>query len=173
MISIAPHTIVNIATLLAKRPLTPRDKPTVFIFIGIPCSGKSTEAKRWGIRTISCDEIRKELSPTGTYDFNSEREKEVWDTFYKRLKTFKWDFIIDNTSCKQKYIHQILANIPPQFAVQYVIFEIPLWKAKLRNIIRWMKTGKWIPNDVMNNMHRNFEILKKNYPPNENTTYIK
>jgi len=40
-------------------------------------------------------------------------------------------------------------------------FDIPLWKAHYRNIMRYLKTGKWIPIKVMNSMYKNYKNLWK------------
>lgn len=132
---------------------------TVNILIGIPTSGKSTWAKKQNLPIISCDEIRKEF---GT-NYDPKLEKLVWDCFYRRISEMKEDFIIDNTNCKIGYINKIKETIGKDFKIEYIWFSISLWKAFLRNIIRYFKEDKWIPIDVLKNMFKNFNKLKKEW----------
>ena len=61
------------------------NKPTCYIYIGIPCSGKSTGAYYHRLDVISCDKIREEFNGKGKYVFNPQTEKKVWELFYQRL----------------------------------------------------------------------------------------
>lgn len=117
------------------------------------CSGKSTFAKQCGFPIISCDEIRKEI----------KNEKEVWKLFYKSLNKWDKNICIDNTNCKIEYINSILKNLNPNITWEVEIkrFDISLWKAHYRNVIRFLKTGKWIPLKVMNRMYKNYKNLWK------------
>jgi len=139
-------------------------QPKCIILCGIPCSGKSTwSSQQEGYKILSRDDIREELNP-GKYKFDPRIEDRVTDIFNARLRflTHNAAFIIlDNTHCKQKYIDQYRDKIPEYYSVEVKYFDIPLWKAKWRNIIRWIKTGKWIPMNVMNNMYKNYKKLKR------------
>jgi len=132
------------------------NKPICKVLIGMPCSGKSTWAEKQGIPIISCDRIRQEFNT----NYNPKIENQVWEIFYGRLASFKEDFIIDNTNCKQSYINKIKSVLKDKFEIEYIWFDVPLWKAKYRNIIRYLKTGKWIPIKVLENMYKNYKNLK-------------
>lgn len=124
-------------------------KQKCYIYIGIPCSGKSTEAEKQGLPVLSCDKLRKEISS----------ERKVWEKFYQLVSQQTTSFIVDNTNVKAKYINEIRRHLKPEFDVEYVVFDIPLWKAHYRNIIRYISTGKWITLSSMNAMHDNFSRL--------------
>lgn len=145
-----------------------QQKPNCYILIGIPCSGKSTYVKKVPydvndpITILSCDSLRTDLFGK-KYTFSQQNEKRVWDTFYDLIQLNsdrKKDIIIDNTNCKRLYINKIEAKLSSDYKVHYIWFPIPLWKAYLRNYIRYIFTGKWIPLQVMKNMHKNFKTLR-------------
>lgn len=146
---------------------------TVYILVGIPTSGKSTFLKERNIKTsyknkilvLSCDSIR-EYNFGKNYKFDPDNEKLVWNKFYEQLNKATYNLYIDNTNCKLNYIRLIKENLNPneEWEVQLIYFDIPLWKANLRNIIRYLKTGKWIPFKVIKSMYNNYKkIDKKQY----------
>jgi predicted kinase len=130
------------------------------ILSGIPCSGKSRFVKNYAHSycVISCDNLRG-----NNYIFSKENEDEIWNKFYDILNTAYTNIIIDNTNCKQIYIDKIKKNLNKDFNWNIVVirFDISLRKAKIRNIFRYLKTGKYIPNEVMNNMYKNYNKLWK------------
>lgn len=128
------------------------------ILIGIPCSSKSTWARKQGIPILSCDEIRKELS-NGYYNYGN-KEKLVWETFYHRLSQVNTDIIIDNTNCRLVYINKIKEILGSSWEFEYIWFDIPLWKAIYRNYRRWFLEDKYVPIKVLRNMKSNYEKLK-------------
>lgn len=144
--------------------------PKCLILQGIPTSGKSTWAKKhqlissmmgesWCI--ISCDEIRKTFN-NKKYKFNKQIEDKVWDHFYKlveRRALLGNNIIIDNTNLKQAYINTIAYLLPDNYTVQIKCFPISLPKAYIRNYIRWIKTGKWIPLKVIKTMYKNYKKI--------------
>lgn len=134
--------------------------PKCYILSGAPLSGKSTWAKKQNLPVLSCDRLRLEYSG-GKYIFDPEIEKDVWEDFYFRLGTYRFDFIVDNTNCRLKYINKIKEKLHPSFEVEIVKFEISLIKSYYRNIKRWLFTGKWIPFKVIKNMKRNYKDLWK------------
>ena len=71
------------------------------------------------------------------------------------------DFIIDNTNCKNSYIQKIINSLNPNYIwdVEIKKFDVPLWKAYYRNIIRYMKTGKFIPLQTIKNFKKNYEYM--------------
>lgn len=134
--------------------------PKCYILIGMPTSGKSTWAKKQGLPIISCDQIRK----TNNYNFHTQTtEKLVWEEFYMRLPLFTKSFIVDNTNCKLTYINKIKGCLGKDFEIEYIWFDISLWKAYYRNIVRYLVSGKWIPLKVLNSMFVNYNKLKKEY----------
>lgn len=112
---------------------------------------------------MSCDDIRKEMFGKN-YKFTKENEDKVWNKFYDSVELnsyLSYDFIIDNTNCREKYINKIKSLLSPDCKVEIKYFHISLWKAYYRNVMRWMNTGKWIPFKVIKNMKRNFDKMTK------------
>ncbi len=137
-----------------------------YILIGPPNSGKSTWAKKKELPIISCDQIRSEFSGSKKYVFNPKIEKEVWNSFYSRLWLFRKSFIVDNTNCKLAYINKIKESIVPGYVIEYIWFDVPLWKLYYRNVKRWIFNDKFIPFKVIRDMRNNFNKLKQEYEQN-------
>lgn len=140
--------------------------PKCIILSGIPNSGKSTWAKKnkSQYNIISCDAIRN--TNFGKYTFTKEKEAFVWHTFYDLIAKYTKnnnDIIIDNTNLKVGYLMSIGDALPENYEVEVKPFHIKLWRAKLRNYIRYIRTGKWIPNKVMNNMYKNYKLMLNYY----------
>ena len=137
------------------------------VLVGIPCSGKSTWAQyqqeiQGGIVVISRDDIRKEW--WRKYVQNRDNENEVTKIFNNRFKISTdrgVDIILDNCHCKESYINEWIARKPKDYTLRVIFFDIPLWKANLRNIIRYVGTGKWIPFKVIKNMKSNYDKINR------------
>lgn len=139
---------------------------------GIPTSGKSTWAEKYKLKAaiynknykiISCDKLREDYFGG---KFKPENENFIWETFYELIKKNvenNADLIIDNTNLKKVYIDNITNLLTKEYNVVIVIFHIKLWKAKLRNYLRYVKTGKWIPLKVMNTMYANYKNMINTY----------
>lgn len=143
---------------------------TIEILVGIPCSGKSTYCKNNNNKNthiISRDDIRLDLF-SNKYKFSKQNEIRVTNFFdYKVDIALYADFIntviLDNTHCKEKYIDEIIKKYS-KYNIVIKFFDISLYKAHYRNIVRYFKTGKWIPINVMNSMYKNYnKINKKKY----------
>lgn len=145
-------------------------KPEIIVLCGIPCSGKSTWAKYQNEihfrSTISRDHYRC-VEGDGKYKFDyklEDRVTEICNTFYKNYTSVCFDIIIDNTHCSEKYLDYEIKRKPEGHTLRIIFFDCPLWKAYYRNVIRYFKTGKWIPFSVIRNMKRNYDkIDKKKY----------
>lgn len=142
-------------------------KKELIILVGIPCSGKSTWSKKQGdnSKVLSRDNLREKYFGK-SYKPTSAGENYITEVFDeeldKALNGFKFDkIILDNTHCKEKYIDSIIKIFGKQCDIKIVFFEVSLFKAHFRNIIRYIKTGKWIPIKVINNMYKNYNKLNK------------
>lgn len=137
--------------------------PKCIILCGIPCSGKSTFTKKHKITKISCDDIRITLFGKN-YKHNNAGESKVWKMFDYLISIETEDFIVDNTNTKSSYINHVIRSLPEGYTYQIKFFDVPLWKAKYRNIFRYILTGKWVPMKVIENMYKNYnKINKKDY----------
>lgn len=134
--------------------------PICYITIGIPNSGKSTWSKKQGIPILSCDDLRNKRNSGKKYIFDPKIEKEVWEEFYEKVKLMNRSFIIDNTNCKIGSINKIKENLHKNYQIEYVWFDIPLWKALYRNFKRRIFENKWIPIEVMKTFYKNYNKLK-------------
>ena len=150
------------------------NQPTVFITCGIPCSGKSTWIKNTltpaGFKSISRDDIRLEMYKCKYSDipFTPQSEHMITNVFDNRVTTAitkREDIVLDNTHCRSSYLKEAIYRFAgTDYKIYVVFFDIPIWKAYLRNIIRYIKEGKWIPKDVMKAMYKNYnKINQKDY----------
>ena len=82
---------------------------TLYVTIGVPCSGKSTWAKEQGIRTVSRDTER--LSIFGKYRMGSEKEENTITKIveYKVKQLLRiGDVILDNTHLKTSLLQDLI-----------------------------------------------------------------
>ena len=147
------------------------------ILVGIPCSGKSTYAKTLPknmdkyTAIISRDTIREfGWLFKQPYKFSKQNEDLVTIEFYRQFNLWLepekgcFEVCLDNTHCQQKYIDRIICDYGKIYEIQIKFFDISFFKANYRNIVRYFKTGKWIPINVMNSMYKNYnKINKKKY----------
>jgi len=141
----------------------------IVILCGPPCSGKTTwrteEMKKPFTRCISRDDLRADTYP-GKYTFSSDKEDKI--TMYENLKMINYTLnpnirriIVDNTHCKEKYLDNLILKQGKNNVITIKFFEVSLWKAHYRNIVRFIWTGKWIPIKVMNTMYKNFKKINR------------
>ncbi len=72
--------------------------------------------------------------------------------------------IIDNCHTKDSYLQEWIKKKPNNYSLRMIFFDIPIWKAYILNILRWMKNDKFIPFSVINAMKKNYDkIDKKKY----------
>lgn len=132
--------------------------PEIIVLCGIPCSGKSSWVKTaqeiLPYTVISRDTVRETAFPQ-PYVYTNLTEWEVTKIVdYKFDKYTNWyrDIIIDNTHCKQSYLNDEIKRKPEGYTLRIIFFDCPLWKAYIRNVLRWILKGKWIPFEVIRNM---------------------
>jgi predicted kinase len=145
---------------------------TIEILVGIPCSGKSTYVKKRVIYcpdtivSISRDDLR-ELVYGKHYKPNKFKEEEItklfnYDLEYHLSSRETEVLILDNTHCKEKYIDEIINKFGKQFNIKITFFDYPLWKAQIRNVLRYLKNGKWIPIKIISQMYKNYNKISRN-----------
>ena len=137
--------------------------PKCIITIGIPTSGKSWWAEKQNLPILCCDELRNARNKGKKYIFDPRIEKEIWKEFYTKLAKQTQDFIVCNTNCRIDYINKIKETLNENYEIEYVWFDIPMWKAYYRNIKRWIFENKWIPINVLKVMKLNYDKLKKQW----------
>lgn len=89
------------------------NKPSLFLLVGIPCSGKSYYAdihfKPKNIKIVSTDEIRIEM--TGTRKFNIQGNNEIFEIALSRIKEElinERDVAFDATNTNKRYRKNII-----------------------------------------------------------------
>lgn len=144
--------------------------PEIVVYCGIPNSGKSSVAKTMQEISpyviISRDAIREVHFPK-PFIINKENENEVTKIFdfqyNKSTKRYR-DIILDNTHCKEAYLNAEIKRKPEGYTLRIIFFDCPLWKAYIRNVLRWIMKGKFIPFEVIKQMKKNYDkIDKKKY----------
>lgn len=149
----------------------------VYIMVGPPCSGKSTLAKILAAESntirINRDDLRSMTK--GRYVFGDRKVESIINTITIRAVEHcvknRIDVILDATHCKLKYIQEIKDELSfystHNIQIKYVVCDEPLWKLKIRNIWRYIKTGIWIPVDVIKSMYKSFQEVKDKINNNE------
>jgi predicted kinase len=141
--------------------------------IGPPCSGKTTLAKTMieydrSILRVNRDELR--IMIKGKYVVGDKVVEQMINDITRSSIEFasmmNRDVIIDATNCTVRAINDV-KRYAPNATFKYVLCDEPLWKLKLRNIIRFYRTKIWIPTKVINSMYTNFQTLKEKINNNE------
>ena len=148
---------------------------------GIPCSGKTTWIKKniyslyekynLPIIIISKDDIREANFFMPKYKYDTKSEEYVTKLFYKQLSNAttllsQAVIIIDNTHIKPSRIDTYLSIFKTMIdngnmKLYIKFFDIPLWRAKIRNIFRRYKTGKSISKDIFKKAYANYKNINK------------
>lgn len=126
---------------------------TMYMMIGIPGSGKSTEAKRLGkslgIPVISSDEIRKDL--TGSEE-DFSMDKEIWTSVIpRRLRSAlkEGDVVFDATNLRVRGRNTIRRSIGTEHSCCAVYMDTPLEVCIKRQEARERK----VPRERIEEMH--------------------
>lgn len=148
----------------------------IYIMVGPPCSGKTTLAKEIlnyndNIIRVNRDELRTMLK--GKYVNGDYYVESLINILYKEFLRLacnsRRDILIDATHCKIKYINDIKKMLPENcnITIKYMVCSEPIWKLKIRNILRYFKTGVWIPNKVIVDMYNNSKAVESAINNNE------
>lgn len=157
--------------------IKPDTMNTVIITCGIPTSGKSTWANKMTLlntyqddfrryRIVSRDDIRMRLYGP-SYRPSGEKEKYITQVFNEVLNNYiaaKFNIILDNTHCKEAYLKEALKRFDgTNYSVKVKFFDLPLWRAFLRNWKRRLQTGKYIPWNVIKSMKTNYDKINQRH----------
>lgn len=158
-------TFLNLAT----PPDTFKKNPELIILVGPPCAGKTTFRKNEIYKDyviLSRDDIREKYWGKD-YKYTDTNEAKVSiiseNTFNFAVKD-NLNIIVDATHCKEQYLQLWLDAKPGHYSIKFYFFYIPIWRAYIRNILRYIKTGKYIPITILKNMYKNYnKINRKKY----------
>lgn len=136
----------------------------LIILSGIQGSGKSTYARSIvnkdpnHVVIVSRDSIRDSL---GKYwvpkreDLVSEIElSSIWHGL-----DLGYTVIVDATNFKHEKFKLMAESYGIPCEIKY--FDIPLWKAKLRVLKRFLLGGKWISFKIINNFHKRYVEIQR------------
>ncbi len=142
----------------------------IVLFVGPPCSGKSTEYNKNYTNhvKISRDDALLEyglanypelnysqLFKTLTEDEQKEIDKLVQTKFQSSVKSGE-NIVIDMTNMSPKSRRKWLTNVPKEYKKRAVVFYTGHNTLVERNTIRAAETGKYIPEKVLISMFKNF-----------------
>lgn len=134
---------------------------TLYVTIGVPCSGKTTWAKEQGLSMVSRDTER--LSIFGEYRMGSTKEENTITKIveYKVKQLLRvGDVILDNTHLKKKYLEDIIHTFKGCNIV-FVPFDTPSESEFYdRNDRREREEGKYIPIEVYKKMVKQYKSLE-------------
>lgn len=143
---------------------------TLWIMVGLPASGKTTQAVQKGIPIVSRDKIRPYMTPTtGKTVFDYEGEKTVTAIQRGLVKAYLeggLDVVIDDTNLRSKYVREwVKWATALGHEVRFEIMETTLDECLRRN----SKRPDSVPDDVITSMASKFT---KNGKPTLNYTGI-
>ncbi len=122
--------------------------PIVRIYIGVPASSKSTQAKEFLLKNpkwirVNRDSFREMLR--NEQQCENTIESMITEMSYCAIDSAlsrKLNIIIDNTNLKRKYIDAIVEYVKYRADVEFQIFDISLEKAIERDAFRDKKVGE-------------------------------
>lgn len=136
----------------------------LIILVGIQGSGKSTYARSLAnkdpenIVIVSRDSIRNSL---GKYWVPS-RENLISSIEYDSIRTgleHGYTVIVDATNFNHRNLERLSERYGIPCEIKY--FDIPLWKAKLRVLKRFLLGGRWIDFKIITNFHKRYVEIQK------------
>jgi len=145
-------------------------KNKVYFMIGVPNVGKSTFSSKLNLDIVSRDNILLEY---GKEKYKIEEYSKIWEALtdedqkeidkllnkkIKDLQDNEKDFVIDMTLLSVKSRKNMLSKIKKDYGVIYVNVLTDFNEIMRRNQKRFEETGKLIPQNVLINMMKNFQM---------------
>jgi predicted kinase len=159
----------------------------IFVLSGAPCTGKSTWTKKMieqaiidkiEILVISRDKIREDFFGK-KYKQNKKDEEKVTNEYYRQLSRASMlsnhIIVLDNTHLRTSYFDAYLTTFKPLIdkgkAKLYIkVFNAPYWKIWYRNIVRKLRTGKYIPVKILKDFYKRQKAI--NYEKYKDYLYV-
>lgn len=147
-------------------------KKNIIILVGPPNSGKSTWTKSFIMNNktylkVSRDDFRRMLSENWVVSHEVENliTRIQIKSIIEAIES-GFDVIVDNTHCKISYINELLDQILKEFPdviIKFKLFDVDRHTLMERNEYRSKIDGKYIPENVMENMIKGFNHVKNNF----------
>jgi len=147
------------------------DKPTIFVCVGVPCSGKSTWVRQLTTKdpsfvVISTDDLLDEYAKAEGLNYG-----EAWNKYFSRANremkekfatatANKSNIVYDQTNMSSKKRKGILSNASDYFKIA-VVFDVDTKELFRRNKERAEKTGKNIPEHIIQKFLKDFSPVTK------------
>lgn len=151
--------------------LTDVNRPTAYILVGLPGSGKSTWIKSKNaegnyVVVSSDDEIEKYAKSKGlTYsDVFQDYVKTATNLMNANFRSAianGSDIIWDQTNLSKKKRRSILDQLPKSYRKIAVVFRVDADELQRRLDKRAQEEGKTIPTHIVDSMRKTFEIPTK------------
>jgi predicted kinase len=143
----------------------------ITVLVGVPNVGKSTWIENYGSGVVisrdntlmtyaKYNEIEGDYSTVWkslTDEDQKEIDKLVREQFNLAVKEGK-DIIIDMTNTSKKSRRKWLSQVPSDYRKEAVVFVTGYEEVHKRNKLRSEKDGKFIPEDVIENMMKGFMV---------------
>ena len=144
--------------------------PTVYVLVGLPCTGKSTWARRaleqnpveYISRDQFIDEYAKEHGITYHSAFGKIDQKRVDSDYYKNIKKIiakDKSVIVDKTHLNRKSRKNTLRLFPNYYRKVAIVFDIDESK---RIEYEKKRSEKQIPQNIIDSMKKSFNISNIN-----------
>jgi predicted kinase len=155
-----------------KETLSMETKPKIYICVGAPCSGKSTwintfiASQKEQYVVISSDNIIEELSASEGLNYSQGWQKYIgratamMKADFRQAVNSNSNIIYDQTNMGAKKRKSIIANLDNYEKIA-VVFDCDTKTLFDRNKKRAETSGKFIPEDVILNMLRNYDPISK------------
>lgn len=141
----------------------------IIVLVGPHNSGKSTwsnqfiEKNKNYIR-VSRDDFRRGFySSWSTPDAVEEVIIEVQDCAISGFLSRGYNVILDNSHCKLSSIEHIINNYSKDHDIIFKVFDVDVNTLMTRNSYRRIVDGKYIPDNVLENVIQDFNELKEKF----------
>jgi predicted kinase len=138
------------------------------VLVGIPCSGKSTSAKKdfEGYTVIERDSFMLKVAGTENYDeawniFPSGKQSKVDGEFFNAIREAvrdKKDIVLDRTNVSLERRAEMLAMAPDGYYKVAVFYSATPQECIDRNYKRRSTDGKFVPEHVIYDMYERLVV---------------
>ncbi len=144
--------------------------PQAIMLIGMPGSGKSTYIDELKAQNpdrdyvvLSTDDILERLGDEKGWDYNQafknipfKKVQAIFNTNFQQAVKDKKDIILDQTNLTVKSRAKKLNKLPEEYRKIAIVFIVTADELERRLNERFAKTGKSVPEFILNNMIRSY-----------------